>query len=253
MCKILSISNQKGGVGKTTTTGAIAAAFTKKGYRVLAIDLDPQGNLTFSVKGDNEMSASIYDVLKGDVKPQHAIQHLGVCDLISSSILLSGTELDYTESGREYLLRDAIAPIKSYYDYIFIDTPPNLGILTVNAFSTSDYIIVPVVSDIFSLQGLAQLHESVQHVKDYCNPNLEFAGILLTRFNARTVLGREILGTAEMIAKSLDIPLFKTKIRSSVVVCEAQSAQISILKYSRNNSAARDYINFAEELLERGI
>ncbi len=253
MCKIFSISNQKGGVGKTTTTGAIAAAFTKKGYRVLAIDLDPQGNLTFSINGDSEMSASIYDVLTGEVKPQHAIQHVGVCDLMSSSILLSGIELDFTESGREFLLRDAIEPIKTYYDYIFIDTPPNLGILTVNAFSASDYIIVPVVSDIFSLQGLAQLHESVQHVKDYVNPKLEFAGILLTRFNSRTVLGREILGTAEMIANSLEIPLFKTKIRSSIVVCEAQSAQISVLKYSRSNSAAKDYIHFVDELIERGL
>ena len=253
MCKVMSISNQKGGVGKTTTTGAISAAFTKKGYRVLAIDLDPQGNLTFSVKGDSELSASIYDVLKGDVKPQHAIQHVDGCDLISSNILLSSTELEFTTTGREFLLRDVIVPLKPYYDYIFIDTPPNLGILTINAFTASDFIIVPVLSDIFSLQGLAQLHESVQHIKNYCNSNLAFAGILLTRFNPRTVLGKEILGTAEMIAKSLDIPLFKTRIRSSVAVSEAQSAQLSILKYSRNNPAAKDYINFAEELIGRGM
>lgn len=253
MCKVLSISNQKGGVGKTTTTGALSAALTKKGYRVLAIDLDPQGNLTFSIKGDSELSASIYDVLKGEVRPQHAIQHLDSCDLISSSILLSGTELDFTDTGREFLLRNVIEPLKVYYDYIIIDTPPNLGILTINAFSASDYIVVPVLSDIFSLQGLAQLHESVSHIKNYCNETLAFAGILLTRFNARTVLCREILGTAEMIAKSFDIPLFKTKIRTSVAVPEAQSAQISLLKYSRNNPATKDYIAFAEELIERGI
>lgn len=253
MCKIIAVSNQKGGVGKTTTTGAISAAFTKKGYRVLAIDLDPQGNLTFSVKGDSELSASIYDVIKGTVKPQHAVQHVDSCDLISSSILLSGTDLEFTGEGREFLLRDVLLPLQAHYDYVFIDTPPNLGLLTINAFTASDYIIVPVLSDIFSLQGLAQLHESVQHIKSYCNSNLEFAGILLTRFNPRTVLGKEILGTAEMIAKSLDIPLFKTRIRSSVAVCEAQSAQLSILKYSRNNPAAKDYISFAEELIERGI
>ena len=253
MAKIISVSNQKGGVGKTTTTGALSAALTKKGFRVLAIDLDPQGNLTFSIKGDSEMSASIYDVLKKEVKPQHAIQHVDVCDLISSNILLSSTELDFTDKGREFVLRDAIEPLLGYYDYIIIDTPPNLGILTINAFSTSDYIIVPVVSDIFSLQGLAQLHESVSQIKNYCNPKLAFAGILLTRFNPRTVLGREILGTAEMIAQSLEIPLFKTKIRTSVAVCEAQSAQVSLLKYSKNNPAAKDYIAFADELVERGI
>lgn len=253
MCKVVSVSNQKGGVGKTTTTGAISAVYTKKGFRVLAIDLDPQGNLTFSVKGDSELSASIYDVLKGDVKPQHAIQHVEACDLISSNILLSSTELEFTDSGREYLLRDVIEPLKYYYDYIFIDTPPNLGILTINAFTASDYIIVPVLSDIFSLQGLAQLHESVEHIKSYCNNKLKFAGILLTRFNPRTILGKEILGTAEMVAKSLNIPLFKTRIRSSVAVCEAQSAQRSLLKYSRNNPAAKDYVSFVEELIERGM
>lgn len=253
MCKVISVSNQKGGVGKTTTTGAVSAAFTKKGFRVLAVDLDPQGNLTFSVRGDSELSASIYDVLKGEVKPQHAIQHVDVCDLIASNILLSSTELEFTDKGREFLLRDALMPLKPHYDYIFIDTPPNLGILTINAFTASDYIIVPVLSDIFSLQGLAQLHESVQHIKTYCNSNLAFAGILLTRFNPRTVLGKEILGTAEMIANSLNIPLFKTRIRSSVVVSEAQSAQLSILKYSGSNPAAKDYMNFTEELIGRGI
>ncbi|KAF5040199.1 hypothetical protein DSECCO2_535950 [anaerobic digester metagenome] len=249
----MSISNQKGGVGKTTTTGAIAAAFTQKGFRVLAVDLDPQGNLTFSIKGDSELSASIYDVLKDGVKPQYAIQRVGACDLIASNILLSGTELDFTDKGREYLLRKALEPLKPYYDYIFIDTPPNLGILTINAFTASDYIIVPVLSDIFSLQGLAQLHESVQHIKSYCNNKLEFAGILLNRFNPRTVLAKEILGTAEMVSQSLNIPLFKTKIRSSIAVSEAQSAQVSLFKYSRTSPAAKDYINFVEELIERGM
>ncbi|MDD3428665.1 MAG: AAA family ATPase [Oscillospiraceae bacterium] len=252
-CIVISISNQKGGVGKTTTTGALMAGFTKRGHRVLAIDLDPQGNLTFSVKGDNEISASIYDVLRHEVKPQHAVQHLECGDLISSNILLSSAELDFIGSGREFLLRDVIESLRVYYDYIFIDTPPNLGILTINAFACSDYIVVPVLSDIFSLQGLAQLHDSVKHIKEYCNPKLEFAGILLTRFNARSVLGKEILGTAKMIAKSLDIPLFATRIRSSVTVSEAQSAQTSLLKYAPANGATKDYMNFVDELLKRGV
>lgn len=253
MCKVVSVSNQKGGVGKTTTTGAVSAAFAKKGFRVLAVDLDPQGNLTFSAKGDSELAASIYDVLKGAVRPQHAVQRVEACDLIASNILLSGIELDFTDQGREYLLRDALEPLKPYYDYIFIDTPPNLGILTVNAFTASGYIIVPVLSDIFSLQGLAQLYESVQQIKGYCNEELEFAGILLNRFNPRTVLAKEIMGTAEMVAQSLDIPLFKTKIRSSVAVSEAQSGQKSLFQYAHTSSAARDYMNFARELIERGM
>lgn len=253
MCTVISISNQKGGVGKTTTTGALAAGMKRKGFKVLAVDLDPQGNLTFSVDGESEISASIYDVLKKEVKAQHSIQRTPSTDLISSSILLSSIELEFTASGREYLLRDAIAPLLPYYDYILIDTPPNLGILTVNAFTASDYIIVPVLSDIFSLQGLAQLHESVQRIKTYCNPKLSFAGILLTRFNVRTLLSAEIQGTAQMISKSLEIPLFKTCIRNSIVVSEAQSAQKSLLSYSPKNGATKDYTRFVDELLERGI
>ncbi|MEF9865024.1 MAG: AAA family ATPase [Oscillospiraceae bacterium] len=253
MCKVISISNQKGGVGKTTTTGALAAGMKCKGFRVLAIDLDPQGNLTFSVDGDSEISATIYDVLKKEVKAQHSIQHTQSTDLISSSILLSSIELEFTNTGREYLLRDAIAPLHPYYDYILIDTPPNLGILTVNAFTASDYIIVPVLSDIFSLQGLAQLHESVQRIKAYCNPKLSYAGILLTRFNVRTLLASEIQGTAQMISKSLEIPLFRTSIRTSIVVSEAQSAQKSLFDYAPQNGATKDYARFVDELLERGI
>ncbi|MBP8855987.1 MAG: ParA family protein [Oscillospiraceae bacterium] len=253
MCKVISISNQKGGVGKTTTTGALAAAMKCKGLRVLAVDLDPQGNLTFSVDGDSEISANIYDVLKKEVKAQHSIQHTPSTDLISSSILLSSIELEFTNSGREYLLRDVIAPLHPYYDYILIDTPPNLGILTINAFTASDYIIVPVLSDIFSLQGLTQLNETVQRNKAYCNPKLQYAGILLTRFNVRTLLAKEIQGTAQMISKSLEIPLFRTSIRTSIVVSEAQSAQKSLFAYAPQNGATKDYARFVDELLGKGI
>ena len=190
MARVISVSNQKGGVGKTTTTCSFAEGLKKKGFRVLAIDLDPQGNLGFSVGADTELSASIYDVLKGDTKIQYAIQRTGGMDVITSSILLSGIELEFTDAGREFLLRDAVRPILPFYDYILFDTPPALGILTINAFTASDAIVVPVLSDIFSLQGIAQLYETVERVKKYCNPDLTIAGILLTRFNPRTRLNR---------------------------------------------------------------
>lgn len=253
MCRVISVSNQKGGVGKTTTSGILSCCLIKNGFRTLAVDLDPQGNLTFSLNGDSELAASIYDVFTGEVRPQHAVQRLECCDLISSSILLSGVELEHTNAGREFLLRDALAPLKAYYDFIVVDTPPNLGILTINAFACSDYIIVPVLSDIFSLQGLAQLHDSVQHIKAACNPDVKFLGIVLTRYNARTVLNREILGTAQMIAQSLDIPMFNTRIRSSIAVCEAQSAQISLLKYAPANQVVRDYFSLASEIQEKVV
>lgn len=253
MGKVISISNQKGGVGKTTTTCNLAAALTKKGYHVLIIDLDAQGNLGFSVGADIDTCASIYDVLKGNVKTQFAIQKMDTADIITSSILLSGIELEFTNTGREFLLKEAIKPILDNYDYILLDTPPALGILTINAFTASDTIIVPMLSDIFSLQGIAQLYETFERVKKYCNPNLTVAGILLTKYNPRTHLSREIRGTAELIAQDLNITLFDSTIRSSVVVSEAQSVQQSILEYASKNNISKDYLQFANELLAKGV
>lgn len=251
MSKVISISNQKGGVGKTTTVCSLAAGLKKKGFRVLMIDLDPQGNLGFSVGAETETCATIYDVLKGDVKTQFAIQKSDTADIIISSILLSGIELEFTNTGREYLLKEALKPILGLYDYILLDTPPALGIITINAFTASDTIVVPMLSDIFSLQGIAKLYETVERVKKYCNPSLTISGILLTKFNPRTLLSREIRGTAELIAQDLNIPLFNSYIRSSVVVSEAQSIQQNILDYSPKNNIAKDYLKFTDELLEK--
>jgi len=253
MAKVISISNQKGGVGKTTTTCSLAAGLKKRGYRVLAIDLDPQGNLGFSVGADSETSASIYDVLKGEVKTQYAIQKTDSMDIIISSILLSGIELEFTNTGREFLLKETIRPIQPFYDYILLDTPPALGILTINAFTASDTIIVPMLSDIFSLQGIAQLYETVERVKKYCNPNLSIAGILLTKFNPRTRLSREVRGTAELIANDLHIRLFDSYIRGSVSASEAQSLQQNVFDYDSRSHIAQDYGKLIDELLAKGV
>ncbi|MGX8702111.1 ParA family protein [Caproiciproducens sp.] len=251
MSRIISISNQKGGVGKTTTVCSLAAGLKKKGFRVLMIDLDPQGNLGFSVGAETETCATIYEVLKGDVKTQYAIQKSDTADIMISSILLSGIELEFTNTGREFLLKEALKPILGLYDYILLDTPPALGILTINAFTASDTIVVPMLSDIFSLQGIAKLYEAAERVKKYCNPSLTISGILLTKFNPRTLLSREIRGTAELIAQDLNIPLFDSYIRSSVVISEAQSIQQNILDYSPRNNIAKDYLKFTDELLEK--
>lgn len=253
MAKVISVSNQKGGVGKTTTTGAVASGYKLKGYRVLCIDLDPQSNLSFGASASTEDCPTIYDVLKGDEKISLAIQETDSFDIVPSNILLSGIELEFTQTGREFLLKEAISTIDSSYDYIFIDTPPALSILTVNAFTASDCIIIPMLADIFSLQGIAQLSETIKRVKTYCNPKLKIEGILLTKYNNRTILGREIRGTAELIAEELDTALFKTTVRSGVAVAEAQANQQNILEYSPKNGAALDYFDFVNELIERGI
>jgi chromosome partitioning protein len=250
---VVTVSNQKGGVGKTTTVCNLAAGLKEKGFRVLAVDLDPQGNLGFSVGADMETDASIYQVLKGDVSAKDAIQETQTADIIVSSILLSAIELEFTSTGREYLLKEALASVSGEYDYILLDTPPTLGILTVNAFTASDAVIVPMLSDIFSLQGIAQLYETVERVKKYCNPNLKVSGILLTNYNPRTNLSREIRGTVELVSRDLEVSLFETFIRKSVLVSEAQSVQRSVLVYAPDNNAATDYRLFTEEFLAKGI
>ena len=253
MAKVISISNQKGGVGKTTTTGAIAAGFKIKGYKVLCVDLDPQSNLSFSSGAETEDCPTIYEVLKGEAKTLFTIQKMPSFDIISSNILLSGIELEFTQTGREYLLREALSTVKDKYDFIFIDTPPALSILTVNAFTASDYIIIPMLADIFSLQGIAQLSETIERVKKYCNPNLKIEGIVLTKFNKRTILSREIKGTAELIAEQLGTSIFNTTIRSSVAIMEAQTNQQEMFSYAPKNSAVKDFKDFVNELIERGL
>ena len=231
MAKVISISNQKGGVGKTTTTGAIAAGFMLKGYKVLCVDLDPQSNLSFSSGAETEDCPTIYEILKGEAKITFSIQKVPSFDIISSNILLSGIELEFTQTGREFLLKEVLNAVKDKYDYIFIDTPPALSILTVNAFTASDYIVIPMIADIFSLQGITQLAETIERVRKYCNANLKVEGIVLTKYSKRTVLSREIRGTAELIAEQLNTRLFNSTIRSSVAIMEAQTNQQDIYMY----------------------
>lgn len=253
MSKTICVANEKGGVGKTTTSGALAAALKNKNYKVLAVDMDAQTNLSFSMGADLKLHATIYDVLKGETKTQFAIQPTNVTDLIASSVLLSGLDLEFTGRGREFLLRDALAPVKDLYDYIVIDAPPALGILTVNCFTAADCILVPMLSDIFSLQGIAQFYETFERVRQNCNPSLYVAGIFLTKFNSRTHLANEILQTASRIADDLDIPLLDTHIRSSIVLSEAQAMQEDMILYAPKNNAVQDYICLVDELIERGL
>ena len=248
---IISVSNQKGGVGKTTTTGALAAAFQKRGKKVLAVDLDPQGNLSYSMGAEGEGVPTCYELFKEEVGVYDAIQRSDVVDIIPANILLSGAELEFTGQGREFLLANALRPVRDDYDYILIDTPPALSILTVNAFTAADSVIVPMLSDIFSLQGITQLYETVSYVRNYCNPSLRFEGILLTRYAPRTTLATEVHGTAEMISSELGIPLFHTCIRSSVAVPEAQTLQRNLISYSPRNIAMKDYMALADEILYR--
>ncbi len=253
MAKTIVLSNQKGGVGKTTTANALALIFRERGYKVLAVDLDPQGNLSFSTGADTDGTATIYEVLKEEVKPRFAIQKTGLVDIIPSNILLSSIELEFTGTQREYLLQRALEPLQQVYDYIFIDSPPALGILTVNAFTASDFVLVPMMSDIFSLQGLTQLSETVSRVKNFCNPDLQILGVFLTKHNPKTRFSREVKRALNLLAQLFSIPVLDRFITESVARREAQSIQQSVLDYAPSCNAVQDYKTLTDELQERGL
>lgn len=248
--RVIAVTNQKGGVGKTTTSLALSGGLQKKGKRVLAVDLDPQANLSFSMGGDTDEGPTVYELLRGEVNPRFAVQRTTCVDLISSNILLSSVELEFVGEGREFLLKKAIEPLRGRYDYIIIDTPPALSILTINAFAAADTLVIPMLADIFSLQGIAQLSDTIQRMRQVCNPDLTVGGILLSRYDRRTILGRRIKETAAMVAEQIGTRIYNSTIRNSVAIQEAQTNQTSIFDYSPRSPAVRDYMAFCGEILE---
>lgn len=249
MAIIITVSNQKGGVGKTTTSAALASGIFLTGRRVLGIDLDPQGNLGFCLGANADNHYTVLDVLKGSVSVKEALVHgEGVCDLLVSDISLSSSGLENIPSRRECILKDTLAPVLNQYDYIIIDTPPALNILTVNAYSASDFLIIPMASDILSLVGLAQLKETIESVKDTFNPNFQVLGILLTKFSRRMRLSRDVLDMANQLASQIDTRVFETRIRPGVAIAEAPAHGESIFTYNPNSPAVQDYAEFLLEI-----
>ena len=252
MATVIALTNQKGGVGKTTTSGALAAGLASfYDKKVLAIDLDPQGNLGFSLGLDIEDGYTIHDVLKGTVLMKDAIQSVNGCDIVTSNILLSSAELDFAGANRELLLKSALDSVLNDYDYIIIDTPPALNILTVNAYAVADHLIIPMAPEILSLLGLTQLKETVDSVRQSVNPHLNVLGILLTKYNRRTLLAKEVSELAENIATQMDTCVFDAKIRPSVSAAEAPAHGESIFEYSPRSNPAADYREFITEVLHR--
>ncbi len=248
MAKIIAITNQKGGVGKTTTAGAIIAGLSQLGKKILCIDLDPQGSLGFSFGVNIEECITIHEVLKGKATVEESIQHLEYCDIIPSNILLSSAELDFNRAGREFLLKNAIQGIVDRYDYVIIDTPPALNILTINAYAVSTSLLIPMIPDILSLLGISQLKETIDTVVKYYNPNLSVMGILLTKYNTRTRLAREVKEMAEQIATQLNTKVIDVCIRNSVAVAESPAHGETVVTYAPNSNAAVDYQDLARKI-----
>lgn len=248
MKRIVSIINQKGGVGKSTTSQSLAAGLSLKGYKVLLIDMDSQGNLSFSVGADKE-SVSTLEVLKRQASAEEALQHIGNLDIIPASISLAGADMQLTEMGKEYRLKESIEPLKKGYDYIIIDTPPALGILTINALTASDSVIIPAQADIYSIDAIGQLYGTIRAVKQYTNKDLTITGILLTRFSDRTVLSRDLANMIKGTAEQLGTRLFNSTIREAIVIKEAQASKADIFAYAPKSKVAADYMGFVEEFL----
>lgn len=247
MATVIVVTNQKGGVGKTTTCAALTGIFRSRGKRVLAIDMDPQGNLSFSLGAEDE-GYTIHDVMTGRCDIREAIKTTHICDVITSNILLSGSELELTSEKREFILKGILEIVKYSYDYIIIDTPPALSILTINAYTAADDLIIPMTPEILSLQGIAQLRETILAVKKYYNKKLNIRGILLTRYVQKQTLAREVEEMVEIVAKQLHTQVLDVKISVSVAVAEAPAHQEVITSYSPNCRAARDYVKLAESL-----
>ena len=251
MKKIVTVTNQKGGTGKSTTAGALAAGLSLRGYKTLAVDLDAQGNLTYTFGADNT-GATVLEVLTGDATAAEAIKRTQSCDVLPANKALAGADAYIKETGKEYRLKEALENVADQYDYIIIDTPPALGILTVNALTACQSVIIPSQADIYSIQGIEQLSETMKPVKKYCNPGLEIEGILLTRYSARSVLSREVADMLEELAAKLGTKLFKTKIREAIAVKEAQISQQSLFEYSPKAKPTEDYNALIDELVGEG-
>ena len=246
---IITVSNQKGGVGKTTTSAALASGLSMVGKKVLCIDLDPQGNLGFCMGLDTEAGYTVLDALKGNVTVWDAIKKTELCDILSSDITLSSSGLEAVrQEHRESILKDMLNPILNQYDYIIIDTPPALNLLTVNAYAVSDYLIIPMASDILSLVGLTQLKETVETVQAQLNPGLKVMGILLTRYNKRTCLARDVKEMADQLAEQMNTRVFDAQIRTGVAIAEAPAHGESIFTYNPRSSAVKDYEQFIQEV-----
>jgi chromosome partitioning protein len=248
--KVIAFANQKGGVAKTTTTLNLAAAFAEQGHRVLCVDMDPQGNLTMSQGIDPDtLETSMFDVLVHDLSIREVIRKREI-DIACASIDLAGAEIAMsTKIGRERSLTKALKLVSDDYDWVFIDTPPSLGLLTVNALTAADQVIVPVQCEYLSMRGLLQLQNTLSMIRENLNPDVQIAGILPTMVDTRTLHAREAL---EILEENFGDRVFGARIRKTIRFAEAPVKGMSVLKYDPTGTAADAYRQLAKEVLTNG-
>ncbi len=246
MSNTITISNHKGGVGKTTSALNIGAGLSSLGKKVLLVDLDPQANLSQSL-AVTEPERTVYGAIRGEYPLQPLPIKKGL-DLIPSTLDLSGAEIELSsETGREYILRELLEPLQNNYDYILIDCPPSLGLLTVNALTASKEVFIPLQAQYLALQGLSKLVEVIEKIQKRLNKDLRIGGVFITQYDSRKVLNRNVVETIETHFKE---KVFKTKIRDNIALAEAPTAGLDIFRYQPKSYGAEDYLALCKEIIK---
>lgn len=252
MGRIIAIANQKGGVGKTTTAINLAACLAEAGKKVLAIDLDPQGNMTSGLGVDkNEVENTVYQLMLDECTIKESMVHTVVdnLELIASNVNLAGAEIELLGiADKEYILKNAVDYIKEDYDFIIIDCPPSLNMLTVNAMTTANTVLVPIQCEYYALEGLSQLIHTINLVQERLNPELDIEGIVFTMYDVRTNLSNQVVAN---VKENLDAKIYQTMIPRNIRLAEAPSYGIPINMYDTKSAGAESYRNLAKEVIER--
>lgn len=246
MAEIIAVANQKGGIGKTTTSLALADALNMKGKKVLYIDLDPQCNGTGNYRAKVDGVGTLYDLLvNGDTD---CIQTTERGDIIAGDPLLKEAAKVIDGAAATFKLKKGLSEIRNRYDYIILDTPPALSILLTNALTAADKVIIPLTADLFGLQGLTQLHDTIAEVQEFTNPDLKVDGLLLIKYKERTNLTKEIHASLPEYTKLLNTKVYETKIREAVATQEAQAARESLFNWAPASTTAEDYMSLLNEV-----